>query len=300
MTTELKDRRYELAIDDLVIKGLHLTFKIEKTLKPDPNTAEITIDGLTNEHRESISAKKAPLVRLAVGYKDSLTQIFYGSLIHVSHEMTDATIRTTLSTGDGIEQYRKARIFASFGPKTSTAIVMQALLKNLGLKRGNADKFITTLKTGVKADIYLSGAAFAGSAAQELTHLTRSAGLDWSIQDGAIQIVDKNKAIDKFAILLESSAGKNTGLIGSPSISNKGVCSGKCLIQPDMYPGRQIEVKARFVQGRFRLEKVSYNGDTEGQDWYCEFEAKNKFEGKEIKQPNLAPVSPMTRKVLRK
>lgn len=295
--SDLQDRRYELAVDDLVIKGLRIQFKIEKTLKPDPNTAEITIYNLTDAHRDAMTAKKAPLVRLAVGYKDKLTQIFYGTLIHVQHEVDGADIKTVLSTGDGIEEYRKRRIFASFGPKTSTAIVFQALLKNLGLKKGNSDKFITTLKKGIKAEIYLQGTAMAGSAAQELTHLTRSAELEWSIQDGAIQILDKNKALDAFAIKLSPT----TGLVGSPSVSNKGVCSGKCLMVPDMYPGRQIEVDSRFVKGRYRLDKVSYSGDTHGQDWYCEFEGTNKFNGKEIKakfpEP---PISPMTRKALKR
>lgn len=294
--SDLHDRRYELAVDDLVIKGLRMTFKVEKTLKPDPNSAEIVIDGLTNDHRDAMSASKAPLVRLAVGYKDQLTQIFYGSLVHVSHEMIAGDIRTTLSSGDGIEEYRKKRIFASFGPKTSTAIVFQALLKNLGLKKGNTDKFITELKTGIKADIYLQGTSLAGSAANELTHLTRSAGLEWSIQDGAIQILDKNKAIDNFAIKLSPQ----TGLIGSPSISNKGICAGKCLIVPDMYPGRQIEIDSRFLKGRFRLDKVTYSGDTHGQEWYCEFEGRNKFNGQEIKAKFPPPaVSPLTRKALK-
>jgi hypothetical protein len=175
--------------------------------------------------------------------------------------------------------------------------VFQALLKNLGLKRGNADKFISTLKTGIKAEIYLNGTAMAGSAAQELTHLTRSAGLEWSIQDGAFQILDKNKALDAFAIKLTPQ----TGLIESPTISNKGVCSGRCLMVPDMYPGRQIEIDSRFLKGRYRLDKVTYSGDSHGQDWYCEFEGRNKFGGQEIKAKFPAPaVSPLTRKATKR
>jgi hypothetical protein len=95
--SDLQDRRYELAIDDLVVKGLHITFRVEKTLKPDPNTAEITIDGLTNDHRDAMTARKTPIVRLAVGYKDGLTQIFYGTLIHVQHQMLRAVFERRLA-----------------------------------------------------------------------------------------------------------------------------------------------------------------------------------------------------------
>lgn len=270
MPGELVGRKLELGIEDIAIKGQRVSFHVEKTTKPDPNTAEISAWNLTDAQRDQISASKSPFVRLAAGYRSGLTQIFYGQLIHVVHEIDGAEIKTTMTTGDGIEEYRKRRINISFGPRTKTATVIQALIKSLGLKKGNSDKFVTRLRTGIKADIYFSGTAMSGSASAEMTALCRSAGLEWSIQDGSIQLLDKNKALDNFAIVLN----KSTGLIGSPSISNKGVCAGKSLIIPDMFPGRQIEVDSRFVKGRFRLEKVTYNGDTHGDEWYCEFEAK--------------------------
>jgi hypothetical protein len=300
---DLINRTYRLAVDDLVITGLRLSFRIEKTLKPDPNVAEISVDNLTESQREAITAKKTPLVRLSVGYQKEETQIFYGSLVHVQHSFEGADIRTTLSTGDGIEEYRRKRVFASFGPKTSTAIVFQALLKNLGLKRGNADRFVTKLKTGLKAQIYLEGVSLAGSCAAELTALCKSANLEWSIQDGAYQILDKNESLNKFAIVLDGGARNrpNTGLIGSPSISNKGIVSGKSLIIPDMYPGRQVEIKSRFLSGRYRLDKVTYTGDTHGSDWYCDFEGRAKFGEQEIRTKFQDPsISALTRKVLRK
>lgn len=269
-TFDLHQRSVELSVDNIATRGNRITFRVEKTAKPDPNTAEVVAYNLTDDQRDHISALKAPLVRLAAGYQTDLTQIFYGELIHVVHEVDGADIKTTMTTGDGIEAYRKARINISFGPKTKAETVFKALIKSLGVKRGNSDKFFTQLRTGIKAQIFLSGTAMSGSAAAEMTALTRSAGLEWSIQDGNLQILDRNKALDKFAIKLTP----RTGLIGSPSISNKGICTGKSLIIKDMFPGRQIEVDSRFVKGRFRLEKVTYSGDTHGQDWYCEFEAK--------------------------
>ena len=110
-----------------------------------------------------------------------------------------------------------------------------------------------------------------GSAASELTALTRSAGLEWSIQDGAFQFLDRNKSLDSFAIVLSPE----TGLVGSPSVSNKGIVSGVSLIIKDMIPGRQIDVQARFVRGRARLEKTRHIGDTHGDDWHIQWEAKN-------------------------
>lgn len=263
-------RKIELGVDNLLFRDQRITFRVEKTLKADPNTAEIVVYNMTDGQRDQLSAIKAPLVRLSAGYLDGTTQIFYGQLIHVVHEVDGADIVTTMNTGDGIEEYRKKRIRMSIGPKTKADVVYKALIQALGLKPGNSSKFIHIFKTGIKAEIFLSGAAFSGSAAFELSQLCKSANLSWSIQDGAIQIVDQNQATEKFAVKLSPT----TGLVGSPSISNKGIATGKCLIIPDMYPGRQIEIDSRFLKGRYRLEKVTFTGDTHGQDWYCEFEGK--------------------------
>lgn len=280
MTATLKNKAIELAVDTLKINGNRITFNVERTIKPDPNTAEVVIYNLLESQRDALSSKGNALVRLAAGYNTDLTQIFYGTLIHVIHSVEGADILTTLSTGDGIEEYRKKRINLSFGPKTPASTVYRTLIKALNLKPGNSDKFVHRFSTGIMANIFLSGTALSGSAAQELTALCRSASLEWSIQDGALQILDLNKAIDNFAIKL--GGPDNHGLVGSPSISNKGIVTGKSLILPDMYPGRQIELDSKFLKGRYRLEKCSYIGDTHGLDWYCEFEGKGATSQKKV------------------
>jgi hypothetical protein len=270
--SELFLRSCKLAVDTTEFKGHHITFHVEKTLKPDPNIAEIRIWNLTEDQRKQLAQATAPLVRLSAGYKDNLTQIFYGALIHVEHSVEGADVITTLSTGDGAEEYRKKRINLSFGPGTKTADVFKAIVKQLGLKSGNSSKFLLELQLSGSANIYAAGVSLAGSCAREMTELCNSAGLEWSIQDQTLQILARGKTLEGFAIVLNPGSG----LIGSPVISNKGIVSGRALIVPDMIPGRQIEIKSRFVQGRYRLEKVTYDGDTAGGNWYGDFEAVGK------------------------
>jgi hypothetical protein len=272
---ELRQRAFELAVGDMKLTGHQVQFKVEKTLKPDPNTAEISIYNLTDNQRSKISQLKTPLVRLAAGYAPTgvpdLTQIFYGQCIHVEHEFKDnGDVATHLTTGDGITAYQKARIAMSFGAKTKIETVLRALVKQLGLRPGNVDSIARELSGSLTSEIYIGGTVLSGSVSSELTALSRSAGLEWSIQDGAVQLLNRNKALDKFAIVLSPE----TGLVGSPSVSNKGIISGTCKIIKDFTPGRQIEVKARWVKGRARLEKVIYTGDRFGDDWDCAWEAK--------------------------
>lgn len=279
LAIKLFDRRYDLRVDTIQFQGNRIEYDIEKTLKPDPNKATISIYNIREHQRKQLSSVANPVVRLSVGYKDHLSQIFYGQLIHVEHEVDGPNVITHLTTGDGINEYRTRRVAAAFGPKAKAETVFQTIVKALGLKDGNAKKAIATLKKSKAANIYLQGTSLSGSAAGELTQLCRSCGLEWSIQDQTLQFLDINQSLDNFAIVLD----KTSGLIGSPTLSaknvngqgtsGKGVLSFECLAVPELVPGRQIQIKSRWVSGVYRLEKINHKGDSHGRNWGAKGEA---------------------------
>jgi hypothetical protein len=270
--TELFGRSIEATVDTIKLTGHRIKFRATKTLKKEPNTCEIMFWNMTDEQRSQLSKKKEPELRLAAGYGTDLTQLFVGTAIYVKHEVKGGDIITTVSTTDGGEKYAKARINLSFGPKTKIDTVLKNIVKQMGIKPGNLNKVAAELSRGLKADIYIEGAVISGSCATELTHLCRSAGYEWSIQDGALQILNLNQALDQFAIKL----GPDSGLLMS-SIDNKGILTAQCLLVKDIFPGRQVEINGKFTKGRFRIESVIYTGDTEADEWFCDFEAKSKI-----------------------
>ncbi len=274
-------RVFEVSIGNRKFTRQRVAFEVNKTVKPDPNTAEIKIYNLNEDERLQISRgfqeqvrtgepNTGTLVRLFAGYEDTLpTQIFYGNLLHVQHAFDDKDIITTLSTGDGSEAYKKTRVQASFGPNTQASSVFRTLTQALKLKPGNSQRALDKLLKSQSANMYVQGTVLTGSAAHELTQLCRSAGLQWSIQDGAYHFVDLKQVASKTATVLSP----RTGLIGSPTISNKGVLSARALIIPGLQPGLQVKLQSRFVEGNFLIAKVRYAGDTHGNDWYADIEA---------------------------
>lgn len=275
-------RRYvALEIDTIrVSPDQRIRFRSTKTYKREPNTCEIKVYNLSPEHRAQLSKVKSPIVKLAAGYgtsDDGLTQLFYGQSIYVKHEVEGADIITTVSTTDGGEQVQKARVNLTFGSGTKTGTVLRRIAATLGLKPGNVEKIARELDKGAKADIYSQGCAPCGSSAAELSHLLRSCGYDWSIQDQTISIRKVGTAADGFAVVLDPASG----LIESPSISNKGVCTGVCLLFKagaglDLVPGRLIRLSSEFVSGQFILAKTEAIGDNYSDDWYCNFQAVTK------------------------
>jgi len=255
-----------------------ISFKATKTWKPEPNTCELEIYNLSPDQRSAISAAKTPTIKLAAGYggDENLTQIFYGQAIYSKHEIKPGSgdVITTISTTDGGSKKQTGRIHVSFGPGTATSTVLRRIIQELGIKSGNIDQVIRDLDAGIRATIYSQGVTISGSAADELGHLCRSCGYDYSIQDGALQMLKIGKAVAGTAIKLND----RSGLIGSPSISNKGVVAGQCLIfKPgtglDLVPGRLIDLHSEFLSGIYILAKCDFSGDNYADDWYCNFEA---------------------------
>lgn len=274
----LNKRRVELSVDTIAVSPeLRVTFKASKSYKPDVNTCEVSIYNLNAGQRSQLSRVQRPLVKLAAGYGDGsegLTQLFYGHAIHVRHEIKDADIISTISTTDGGKAKQTARVNLTFERNTKTDTVLRRLAAATGLSLGNINKIAAEIAQSTKADIYSEGTAISGSACTELGHLLRSCGYEWSIQDEAIQVRKIGQAAEGFAVKLTPE----TGLIGSPSISNKGVCSGVCLLFKagaglDLVPGRLIRVESEFVNGQFILAKTDFDGDSHADNWYCNFEA---------------------------
>jgi hypothetical protein len=273
---ELRERYLEVQVGTTRVvggakPGLRVTGRASKSLNAkEPNSCEIQFYNLSPENRQNLSRTDRPVASVTLGYKNDRTQVFYGQMLHCAHERKGGDIITTVSTTDGGDKAQKARVKLSFGPRTKTGDVLRALVKALGLKVGNVETVARQLNAGERANLYVNGVSLQGYAAPQLSALCRSAGLEWSIQDGAVQLVPLGQASAKFAPLLSEDL-----LLRTPSISPKGIVTSRTLIQTDFLPGRQVQISSEFVSGQFRLEKCEYEWDTHADVWDVEFEAKD-------------------------
>ncbi len=279
----LSKRKLSVQVDTILIEGvqspgLRVVCKAVKTLKPQPNTCELTIYNLSPAHRASLTKAKTPTVVVSAGYTPTgafnnptpaVTQIFYGQALHVRHFKRGADIVTVVTNTDSGDKAQKARVHQSFGKGAKAGDVLKALTKALDVKIGNLAEAVRKLNAGKGASIYAEGCTLDGHAPHYLNELCRSAGLEWSIQDGTLQILEVGKALAARAIVLDESL-----LIGTPSVSSKNVVEGTTFIQADMLPGRQVQVQHPFVTMAARLEKCTYEFDSYESDWYVNFEAQ--------------------------
>lgn len=293
-------RRCRVVVDTIEVvplekdpsKALTVRFVVHKSLTPEPNKAEVHIFNLNPNNRAQLANKRvepASLVAFAnggsgpiktiardipvlieAGYQEGSSCIFLGNLRSVQSVREGADIITSLSSGDGEASCANARINKSFRKGSSVKEILEAIALVLGVEEGNLADAVKQFKSSGAVDIFANGAVLSGNAAAEMTAICRSIGFTWSIQDGKLQLLPLREALKGEAILLTPE----TGLIDSPTVDNKGVLRARMLMAPDVFPGRLVTVKTFSYNGTFRVENTTHTGDTSGNEWFVDIEAK--------------------------
>lgn len=251
------------------LSNLDCAFVVKKNLKPEPNTAEIKVYNLSQSTRRTLENAKKLYVRLEAGYPGRVAQLFLGEVrsAHSHREGTD--IITEISTGDGEKEIAASRINVTLGPKVPAATALTAIAQALNVGLGNVPVAATKL-AATGQTFFGPGTAISGNAARMLTDFCRSADLEWSIQDGVLQILERGQALDEKVVELSPESG----LLGSPTIDLKKIVTVNALIQPDLLPGKKISLVSESLRGGYLIQEVQYTGDTAGNDWNAKLSCK--------------------------
>lgn len=272
--TTLLDRAYSLQVDTTRFEGLQIAFSVEHSLTPDPNHSEIRVWNLNRTNRKKLQEMTDVFVHLEAGYVDGKSLVFLGDLREATSGRDGTNWITTISAGDGGKAATEAQINLKLGAGSTVQQALHALVTALGdygIGFGNFYELspLLTLR-GSKSNKFAKGCVLSGSVSSELDRIAGSADLEWSIQDRQLQFLKVGEPRNEIAVVL--AAG--TGLIGSPEPATKGLMKVRCLMIPDIYPGRRVVLKSEHVNGQFRAERTKRIGDLSGNDWFVDIELK--------------------------
>lgn len=268
----LKRRDYTLTLDRTRIRGLDIQFSIEKSARHEPNKASIKVWNLSRDHRrelESLSRSRGAgqiRVQLKAGYENNSAIILLGNLREASSANEGAEWVTTVEGEDGGHAYQTSRVNESFPPGSEIGAPIRACARALGVGLGNLEEVIPFLAFEGGGRTLPNGTTISGRASDELEALLRSCGLRWSVQNGVLQILGRDGALESTAVRLSPG----TGLIGSPAVDSDGKVNIRTLLIPDIYPNRTVRIESESRTGMYRVEKAKYIGDTFGLDWYID------------------------------
>lgn len=272
-------RQVKVIIDTIDINDLDAEFSVTKSLQPEPNTAKIQIFNLNSKNRDSLNQKTSVQLEIHAGYEDETAgfgMIFRGFTKKLSSVLRPPDWITEAQADDGnVAQSPASRIAKSFSPGALFKTMIQDLANNVkdqqGIGLGNLVDALNGLAFKDNVTQAVKGAIIQGYPMKELQRLFRSGGLEFSIQNGEFQVLPIGQALAGTAQLVSPT----TGLISSPESGKKGEVKFKTLMIPDIYPGRQVRLMSRNLEGNYRVEKATYSGSTFKPDqWYIEVEAK--------------------------
>lgn len=286
----LRDRIAAVTIGALIdgqrkalrVTGHRVSGHVEKTLKAEPNKCECVIYNLNRDQRGQIEqlrpkageALGIPLL-IEIGYKTTgLGQIWLGDVRTAWSEHNGADWLTHIEAGDG-EKAKGSSVKIAYGPGTSPDVALRAIVRALNIGDGNVAAVAAKLKQTGIANLVPNRLVLTGSAEKSLTNFCASAGLEWSVQDSTVQILDKGGLLSKqaFRLATKGKNGQRGTLVESPSVDPNGVLTAKTLYVPGLRCGSLIEVESSTATGNYRVRKAEWDFDTFEQPWYITAEA---------------------------
>lgn len=269
---DLFDQAYTLQVETLQISQLHIEFEVKRSLTAKvANSAEIKIYNLSQDTRKKLQGMRDVFVSLEAGYAQGQSLIYRGDLREAWSLKDGNDWITVLSSADSAKKRKKKRINKSFSAGTSVGAIIVACAKALQVGLGNSEKKAAGAKLwdGQSAS-FTTGYVASGDAVSQLDRVCRSCGIEWSIQDGQLQLLDRGRALQEKGILLTAKSG----LLDSPELGKGNVVRCRAAMIPGLYPGRRVEVQSRHVNGVYRIETTHHKGTYETSDWGAELELK--------------------------
>lgn len=276
--SELFDRAFRVVLGTTEVdalaganSGLRLRFAIQRDEKRTPNSAEISLYGLSPERAAELASKSEVSVSLEAGYVGAVGQLFLGDLRTVRNTRDGASRVCTISGGDGEALLRTARINRTFRAGTPVGDVLRGLASALGVERGN----VASAAAGLQTQRLPRAETLCGLVYDELEEFCRTYGLRWSVQDSALQVRTGNEPVrGTQGPLLRA----DTGLIGEVEVEAQGkakksrrvidshegqvLVRGSCALNPDLIPGVPFRVEAEAFTGNLVCLETVHRGDS--------------------------------------
>lgn len=271
-----------------VITKLRIGFVIEKSMNDTPNYSQISI--MNPAHSLINSVTSGDKVTLECGYENgNFGMIFTGDVVQAVLNRQDVTDRVfEIAAQDGDEYLNSSFVATTINQGTSADQRVDILTS--GYETGILSKGLMGLSPLPRGKVMF------GYSADYLRDMSTSAHSQMYVDDGVINVAGAEDYAPGDAVELRP----DTGLIGAPEHTDDGI-SGQCLLNPSIKLNTLIHVDTTWVSekletsppkeddessgstkkqktalptnGLYRIVKLTYKGDTHGDDWYCNFDA---------------------------
>ena len=290
MANEFFDRQYRLKAGVAGEEGfeigepssphnsaLHISFSVERTDSQTLNTTKISIWNLSEAHINTLMRDNCT-IEICAGYGNARPCIFRGTVTNVQTALDGSDRATDIEAVDGFGQLTDTYVSLSYKGKVNVEELIEALASQMG----TPVLYSPSARQIARNRNLSSGYSYVGAVKTALTGVCGIVGLNWSIQNGTLQVQKTGEAVSQAVQVISPE----TGLIGVPKrIYNSAVTSGQetgSTLQDSLF-GYEIEyfmngnigvndliaLESKVASGIFRVYKLQIDGDNLSGDWQC-------------------------------
>lgn len=244
----------------LEITAMRIRFDVTKNLGKEPNKCLIKLDNLSADTRNEIETKKPLRCTLQAGYDGAPRLLFVGDVVQAYSKREGTEIVTYVKVSDGMRAYSHARVNRSYKPPIQVKKVLSDCAKTMGLQLPPEVEQSAELKQALAVGISTHGAT-----RDVLTRLLAPYGYNWSVQNGALQILKDDEIKPGHAYLISK---EDSGLIGipertTPESPKKSVeIKFETLLYPELQPGQLAKLQSELLNAQMKMTDVAHTGDS--------------------------------------
>lgn len=270
-----------------VVPPLRITFEVQKDTDEDPNFHTVRVYNLTHDRRREFEEKDLRL-RLYAGYRDEDGPVLCaaGTIVDAYSYHDGPEVVTELRVADGYAEIRDTAVSLGYSAGVSSATILRDIAKQMGLP--------LNLGQDVPERTWSNGFSYYGAARTALHKVTAGAGAQWSVQNNELQVIANGGVTRRQGFVISA----DSGLIGYPQRTHENArekakvtdkTTGKdvrlvsakqqrygykvtSLLLPTVVPGDLVKLESFGVDGWYRVEGLTHNGDSEGGDWQTEMQ----------------------------
>ncbi len=256
----------------LDMSGLHVDFRVERSIAVSQQRAEFTVYNASEETRKEVLRIGSNLIFRA-GYEDEgMGTLFIGSIVDAQSEKRDRDWRTTIHAAalrGRDTALSRTNVSLSYAPGTELATVIRDVATALGLAVFGEAQARIALSNGF---VFAGGARRALSYAEEIL-ANNGGGL--YIDNGEIVIYrDGDRQSGQFGSTL---LDYDSGLLSVEDITEvedaRRRVRFRSVLIPKLQPNGLITVRTDRVRGTFLVERIAFLGSNYGERFIAEGEA---------------------------
>jgi hypothetical protein len=245
-----------------------------------PDTCELSVYNL--QHNNYSLFKYDPINPLTLtiyaGYDKQFGIVFRGDITATDFERAGNDNIMKITVGDGVVASKK-KINKTYNNAQASAMAQDIIkeMKSAGIEV--AKGAIEEIKAKLTGKTITGKTTLKETAKKALNKILKGTDIDYNVVNNELKIVDSvKKKINDFGVEIN---GLN-GLIGAPAKkreqredgSTVDLVSFKCLINPDIVPGREVNIDSKYITGKYVVQNMRVSGDTWASgEWTIEAEA---------------------------